>query len=155
MLLSKPSDFFNNDENSLVVEEDVNDSFNQYKLNSDKLDYFVSKIDVLSEKLSTKIDKSDLENAMFSQLITLEDNIKKLKSSYEGMGKLKNDMIREEFNDKLNDIAEAIDNNIQILNDKFEQSSIRLRRDAATYNNLTKIIEGKVDKLDRDDEKIS
>ena len=155
MLLSKPSDFFNNDENSLVVEEDVNDSFNQYKLNSDKLDYFVSKIDVLSEKLSTKIDKSDLENAMFSQLITLEDNIKKLKSSYEGMGKLKNDMIREEFNDKLNDIAEAIDNNIQILNDKFEKSSIRLRRDAATYNNLTKIIEGKVDKLDRDDEKIS
>ena len=156
MSLSKPSDFFGKEENSSVnMGDDLKESFNQYKLNSDKLDYFVDKIDFLSEKLSTKVDKSDLENAMFSQLITLEDNIKKLKSSYEGMGKLKNDMIREEFNDKLNDIAEAIDNNIQILNNKFEQSSIRLRRDAATYNNLTKIIEGKVDKLDRDDEKIS
>ena len=116
MLLSKPSDFFGKEEKSSVsIEEDINESFNQYKLNSDKLDYFVDKIDVLSEKMSTKIDKTDLENAMFSQLITLEDNIKKLKSSYEGMGKIKNDMIREEFNGKLSNIAEVIDNNIQIL----------------------------------------
>jgi len=156
VLLSKPSDFFGKEEKSSVsMEEDINESFTQYKLNSDKLDYFVSKIDVLSEKISTKIDKTDLENAMFSQLITLEDNIKKLKSSYEGMGKIKNDMIREEFNGKLSNIAEVIDNNIQILNDKFEKSSLRLRKDANVYNNLTKIIEGKVDKLDRDDEKIS
>ena len=156
MALRNPSDFFGKEEKSSVsIEEDINESFNQYKLNSDKLDYFVSKIDVLSEKLSTKIDKSDLENAMFSQLITLEDNIKKLKSSYEGMGKIKNDMIREEFNGKLSNIAEVIDNNIQILNDKFEKSSLRLRKDANIYNNLTKIIEGKVNKLDRDDEKIS
>jgi len=154
--LSKPSDFFGKEEKSSVdMEENIKESYNQYKLNSDKLDYFVSKIDVLSEKISTKIDKTDLENAMFSQLITLEDNIKKLKSSYEGMGKIKNDMIREEFNGKLSDIAEVIDNNIQILNDKFEKSSLRLRKDANVYNNLTKIIEGKVDKLDRDDEKIS
>ena len=42
MLLSKPSDFFDKEEKSSVsMEEDINESFNQYKLNSDKLDYLM------------------------------------------------------------------------------------------------------------------
>ena len=90
-----------------------------------------------------------------------EGDIKKLRSSYnsyhsyKNMSEIKNNMIREEFNGKLNDITETIDNNIQTLNSKFEESSIKLRKDIAVYNNLTKIIEGKVERLDRDDEKIS
>lgn len=152
MVLKKPSDLFDNSKKSSVdpVKDDtINESFDQYKSNSNKLDYFVEKIELLSEQLSTKIDKSDLENAMFSQLLTLDDNIKKLKTSYEGMGKIKNDIIREEFDEKLNDIAETIDSNIELLYDKFEKSSSRMRRDSATYINLTKIIEGKIDKLDK------
>ena len=90
-----------------------------------------------------------------------EGDIKKIRSSYnsynsyKNMSEIKSNMIREEFNGKLNDITETIDSNIQILNDKFEESSTRLRKDVAVYNNLTKIIEGKVERLDRDDEKIS
>ena len=158
MPLKKPSDFFvsedlsNNSENGELVE-----SFNQYKeqLNTDKLDQFIGKVESLSEQLLTKADKTDVERASLSQMLALEENIKKLKSSYEGMNKIKNDVIREEFNNKLSDIAEAIDSNIQTLNDKFDKSSLKLKKDFAIFNNLTKIIEGKVDKLDRDDEKIS
>ena len=157
MPLKKPSDFFvsedlsNNSENGELVE-----SFNQYKeqLNTDKLDQFIGKVESLSEQLLTKADKTDVERASLSQMLALEENIKKLKSSYEGMSKIKNDVIREEFDNKLSDIAEAIDSNIQTLNDKFDKSSLKLKKDSAIFNNLTKIIEGKVDKLDRDDEKI-
>ena len=157
MPLKKPSDFFvskdlsNNSENGELVE-----SFNQYKeqLNTDKLDQFIGKVESLSEQLLTKSDKTDVERASLSQMVALEENIKKLKSSYEGMSKIKNDVIREEFDNKLSDIAEAIDSNIQTLNDKFDKSSLKLKKDSAIFNNLTKIIEGKVDKLDRDDEKI-
>ena len=151
--LKKPSDFFG--DNSVLlddveenIEEDLRDEIPDYEqLNPEQLDYFVAKIDFLSEQLSKKVDKTDLENSMVSQLETLEENITKLKSSYEGIGKIKNDLLREEFSNKLNSISESIDTNIELLNKKFEKSSLQLKRDIATYNSITKIVENKVEKL--------
>jgi hypothetical protein len=151
--LKKPSDFFG--DNSVLlddveenIEEDLRDEIPDYEqLNPEQLDYFVAKIDFLSEQLSKKVDKTDLENSMVSQLETLEENIAKLKSSYEGIGKIKNDLLREEFSNKLNSISESIDTNIELLNKKFEKSSLQLKRDIATYNSITKIVENKVEKL--------
>ena len=151
--LKKPSDFFG--DNSILlddveenIEEDLRDEIPEYEqLNPEQLDYFVAKIDFLSEQLSKKVDKTDLENSMVSQLETLEENITKLKSSYEGIGKIKNDLLREEFSNKLSSISESIDTNIELLNKKFEKSSLQLKRDIATYNSITKIVENKVEKL--------
>ena len=151
--LKKPSDFFG--DNSILlddveenIEEDLRDEIPEYEqLNPEQLDYFVAKIDFLSEQLSKKVDKTDLENSMVSQLETLEENIAKLKSSYEGIGKIKNDLLREEFSNKLSSISESIDTNIEFLNKKFEKSSLQLKRDIATYNSITKIVENKVEKL--------
>ena len=151
--LKKPSDFFG--DNSILlddveenIEEDLRDEIPEYEqLNPEQLDYFVAKIDFLSEQLSKKVDKTDLENSMVSQLETLEENIAKLKSSYEGIGKIKNDLLREEFSNKLSSISESIDTNIELLNKKFEKSSLQLKRDIATYNSITKIVENKVEKL--------
>jgi len=151
--LKKPSDFFG--DNSVLlddveenIEEDLRDEIPDYEqLNPEQLDYFVAKIDFLSEQISKKVDKTDLENSMVSQLETLEENITKLKSSYEGIGKIKNDLLREEFSNKLNSISESIDTNIELLNKKFEKSSLQLKRDIATYNSITKIVENKVEKL--------
>ena len=151
--LKKPSDFFG--DNSVLtdvaeenIEEDLYDEIPQYEeLNPEQLDYFVAKIDFLSEQLSKKADKTDLETAMVSQLETLEENIEKLKSSYEGIGEIKNDLLREEFSSKLSSISESIDSNIELINKKYEKSSLQLRRDIATYNSITKIVESKVEKL--------
>ena len=122
MPLKKPSDMFQREKISLDNEE-IKESFDQYKTNYlEKLNYFVGKLDLLSEQVSAKVDNTDLENAMLSQLMTFEDTINRLKSSYEGMSTIKNDVIREEFSVKLNNIAEAIDSNIEILNQKFEKS---------------------------------
>ena len=151
--LKKPSDFFG-DYSALTdvaeenIEENLYDEIPQYEeLNPEQLDYFVAKIDFLSEQLSKKADKTDLETAMVSQLETLEENIEKLKSSYEGIGEIKNDLLREEFSSKLSSISESIDSNIELINKKYEKSSLQLRRDIATYNSITKIVESKVEKL--------
>ena len=151
--LKKPSDFFG--DNSVLtdvaeenIEEDLYDEIPQYEeLNPEQLDYFVAKIDFLSEQLSKKADKTDLETAMVSQLETLEENIEKLKTSYEGIGEIKNDLLREEFSSKLSSISESIDSNIELINKKYEKSSLQLRRDIAAYNSITKIVENKVEKL--------
>jgi hypothetical protein len=151
--LKKPSDFFG--DNSVLTdvaeennEEDLCDEIPYYEeLNPEQLDYFVAKIDFLSEQLSKKADKTDLETAMVSQLETLEENIEKLKSSYQGIGEIKNDLLREEFSSKLSSISESIDSNIELINKKYEKSSLQLRRDIATYNSITKIVENKVEKL--------
>ena len=120
--LKKPSDFFG-DYSALTdvaeenIEENLYDEIPQYEeLNPEQLDYFVAKIDFLSEQLSKKADKTDLETAMVSQLETLEENIEKLKSSYEGIGEIKNDLLREEFSSKLSSISESIDSNIELIN---------------------------------------
>ena len=83
--LKKPSDFFG--DNSILlddveenIEEDLRDEIPEYEQLNPNNDYFVAKIDFLSEQLSKKVDKTDLENLMVSQLETLEENITKLKS---------------------------------------------------------------------------
>ena len=147
--IKNPSDFFEKTISVDTVEEDLSGSVREYEEIPDglKLDYFADKIDFLSEQLSKKVDKTDLETAMVSQLETLDENIKKLKTSYEGLGEIKNDLLREEFSNKLNNISESIDNNIELINKKFEESSLQLRRDIAAYNSITKIVEKKVEKL--------
>ena len=101
----------------------MRDEIPEYEqLNPEQLDYFVAKIDFLSNSY-LKVDKTDLENSMVSQLETLEENIAKLKSSYEGIGKIKNDLLREEFSNKTSSISESIIINIELLNKKFEKSS--------------------------------
>ena len=151
--LKKPSDFFGDtsvltDAAEENIEEDLYDEIPQYEeLNPEQLDYFVAKIDFLSEQLSKKADKTDLETAMVSQLETLEENIEKLKTSYEGIGEIKNDLLREEFSSKLSSISESIDSNIELINRKYEKSSLQLRRDIAAYNSITKIVENKVETL--------
>ena len=147
--IKNPSDFFEKTISVDTIEEDLSESVREYEEIPDglKLDYFADKIDFLSEQLSKKADKTDLETAMVSQLETLDENIQKLKTSYEGLGEIKNDLLREEFSNKLNNISESIDNNIELINKKFEKSSLQLRRDIAAYNSITKIVEKKVEKL--------
>ena len=147
--IKNPSDFFEKTISVDTIEEDLSESVREYEEIPDglKLDYFADKIDFLSEQLSKKADKTDLETAMVSQLETLDENIQKLKTSYEGLGEIKNDLLREEFSNKLNNISESIDNNIELINKKFEESSLQLRRDIAAYNSITKIVENKVEKL--------
>jgi CII-binding regulator of phage lambda lysogenization HflD len=147
--IKNPSDFFEKTISVDTIEEDLSESVREYEEIPDglKLDYFADKIDFLSEQLSKKADKTDLETAMVSQLETLDENIQKLKTSYEGLGEIKNDLLREEFSNKLNNISESIDNNIELINKKFEKSSLQLRRDIAAYNSITKIVENKVEKL--------
>ena len=158
--LKKPSDFFG-DYSTLVdvAEENIKEDFcqdipEQEELNLEHLDYFVAKIDFLSEQLSKKSDKTDLESKMISQLETLEENVVKLKSSYEGIRETKNDLLWKEFSSKLSDISKSIDSNIELINNKFEQTSLQLKRNIATYDSITKIVESKVEKLNGAEESV-
>ena len=54
--------------------------------------------------------------------------------------------IREEIDTQVNDIAEIIDNNLEIFNRKIQENSFETKKTTDTYNKLSNILESKVSK---------
>lgn len=92
MALRKPSDIFNKEEisgvfNSPEISSDITESYNRFRDNFNSVNNLSEKVEQLSQQLSEKIDKSDLENAMLSQLMVLDENFKSIQNQIKGLNK--------------------------------------------------------------------
>ena len=92
MPLKKPSQLFQEEkvfirENYNPVVETFNETFDKFKDNVSVIESLRKKVDTLTEEINTKITKSDLENAIFSHLIIVDENIKSIQNEVKGLNK--------------------------------------------------------------------
>jgi len=206
--LKKPSDLFNKKESSVVfqsseISSNITETYDRFRDNLDKVNTLSEQIEQLSQQLSEKMTRTDLENAMYSQLMILDENFKSIQNQVKGLNKedlrefkvnisnltqiveniLENDLpkykkqvtksevrigdkfdelkevveenivsIRSEIDVKVNNISEAIDNNLEYFNNQLQETSTEVKKTSDTYNKLSKIVESKIskenDKLD-------
>lgn len=202
MALKKPSELLNKKETSGVFEKPevsshITESYDKFRNNFEKVNELSEKVEVLTQELSEKLTKSDLENAMLSQLMVLDENFKSLQNQVKGLNKqdlaefketvsnlseivdnlvetelprykkqiTKNELyvgeqvhqlqevvetnilgIREEIDEKFDNIADVVDNNIEYFNQKLGETSSQVKKTTETYHNLSKIVENKVSK---------
>lgn len=202
MTLRKPSDIFNKKETSGVfsspeISTDITETYDRFRDNFDKVNILSEKVEQLSQQLSEKLDRTDLENAMLSQLMVLDENFKSLQNQVRGLNKedlkeFKNKVstlteiveelveeqlpkykkqfnnneirisekfdsfkdvveknilgIKDDIDNKVNNIAEVIDNNLEYFNNQLQETSSEVKKTTETYNKLSKIVESKVSK---------
>ena len=208
MALKKPSDIFNKTEtygvfNTPEVSSDITETYDRFRDNLDRVNILSEKVEKLSQQLSEKLSRSDLENAMLSQLMVLDENFKSIQNQVKGLNRddlkefklnisnlteivgnlvenelpkykkqvTKNEVrigdkfdelkevveenivgIREEIDTKVNDIAEVIDNNLEYFNNQIKETSSEVKKTTNTYNKLSKILENKISQeKDRND----
>ena len=92
MALKKPSDMFGTKKSSGVFElpevsSHITESYDKFKNNFEKVNQLSEKVQVLSQELSEKLTKTDLESAMLSQLMVLDENFKSIQDQVKGLNK--------------------------------------------------------------------
>ena len=122
MALRKPSDLFNKKETSGVFESTevsshITESYDKFRDNFEKVNELSEKIEVLSQELSEKLTKSDLENAMLSQLMVLDENFKSLQNQVKGLNK--QDL--KEFKETVSNLSEIVDNLVETELPKYKK----------------------------------
>ena len=110
MSLKKPSQLFQ--EEKVFVREDYNpivetfnEVFDKFKGNVSLIEDIKQKVDILAEEIGDKITKSDLETAMYSHLIMVDENIKNIQSKVKGLNK--NDLL--EFKSTSSHLTKIVD----------------------------------------------
>jgi archaellum component FlaC len=117
MSLKKPSQLFQ--EEKVFVREDYNpivetfnEVFDKFKGNVSLIEDIKQKVDILAEEIGDKITKSDLETAMYSHLIMVDENIKDIQSKVKGLNK--NDLL--EFKSTSSHLTKIVDDLRKMIN---------------------------------------
>ena len=114
MALKKPSDIFNKKEfsgvfNNPEISEEITETYDRFRDNLDKVGVLSEKVEHLSQQLSEKLNKNDLENAMLSQLMVLDQNFKSLQNQVKGLNK---EDLRE-FRSTASNLTEIVGNLVE------------------------------------------
>lgn len=122
MALRKPSDLFQKKETSGVFESPevslhVTESYDKFRNNFEKVNELSEKVESLSQELSEKLTKTDLENAMLSQLLVLDENFKSLQNQVKGLNK--QDL--KEFKSTVFNLSEIVDNLLETELPKYKK----------------------------------
>jgi chromosome segregation ATPase len=198
--LKKPSDLFTKKESSVVFESseissNITETYDRFRDNLNKVNVLSEQIEQISQRLSEKMTRTDLENAMYSQLMILDENFKSIQNQVRGLNKqdlkefkvnisnlteivqnlvenelpkykkqvTKNEVrigdkfdelkevveeniadIKEDVDVKVNNITQAIDNNLEYFNNQLQETSSEVKKTTDTYNKLSKILESKI-----------
>ena len=120
MALKKPSDFFQESDaiveipqtpqvvQEFVVSSSITETFEKFKDNIEKLDALNETVESFSEQLSNKVNKAELENAMMSQLMLLDENFKTFKKQIRGVNKKDLSEIYQAIEELVNYIEEEL-----------------------------------------------
>lgn len=134
MALKKPSDLFEKKETSGVFESPevspyVTESYDKFLENYEtitkisektnifeKIENLSNQVNLFYQNLEEKLDKTDLENAMLSQMMVLDENFKLIQNEVKGLNK--KDL--QEFKKTTNSLAEVVDNFLNIELPKYK-----------------------------------
>jgi len=115
VVLKKPSQLFESKNSSKEVPAPVrtssplvdnfNETFDRFKNNLDKVEELNEKVNIIVEDLNKKLSKEDLEGAIFSHLVVVEENFRELESQFESINK----NTLKEFNKEVSQLAEILE----------------------------------------------
>jgi len=149
--LKKPSDLFNRT-NTLITEDfsvlslevgksdtsvGLTETFDRFKNNLEKIDELSEQVQTLSEEISSKLTKKDLENAMISHLMVVNENFNIIKNQVKGLNK--SDL--NEFKTGIAHLSNIVDNLVTGEIPKYK------RKITGIEVNLTDVIEKYQDKI--------
>lgn len=130
MTLKKPSDLFNT--NNLMITEDyspmvmgenlqtsvgLTETFDRFKNNLEKIDELTEQVQTLSEEINSRLTKKDLENAMISHLMVVNENFKLIQNQVKGINR--EDL--SNFNKGLNEVLSIVDNLVSVEIPKYKK----------------------------------
>ena len=122
MALRKPSDLFGKKDTIGVFENpgvsfEVSESYDKFKNNFEKVNKLSEKVEELSQKLSEKLSRTDLENAMLSQLMVLDENFKALQNQVKGLNK--QDL--RDFKEVSSNLKKIVENIVEVEIPKYKK----------------------------------
>ena len=114
MALKKPSDIFKKEESSGIfvsseVSPNVVEKYDKFLNTLDKVNYLSEKVENLSKELSEKLSKTDLDNAMLSHLMVLDENFKKIQAQVKGLNK--EDLLQ--FKNSVSNLTNTVSNLVE------------------------------------------
>lgn len=139
MALKKPSDLFKKETTSGVFEYPevspyITESYDKFLENYEtitqisektnifeKIEQLSNLVELFSKNLEEKLDKTDLENAMLSQMMVLDENFKLIQNEVKGLNK--KDL--QEFKKTTNSLAEVVDNFLYVELPKYKNKVIK------------------------------
>lgn len=146
MALKKPSDLLNKKETSGIFETPevspyITESYDKFRDNFDKVNQLSQQVEVLSKELSEKLTRTDLENAMLSQLMILDENFKTIQNQVKGLNK--EDLMY--FKRSVSDLNEVVSN---LVEEEFPKYKKQVKRTEIVFseniNELKIIIDEKL-----------
>ncbi len=126
MALKKPTDLFNRKESigvfsSPKISLEIAETYDRFRDNLDKVNILSDKVEHLSQQLSEKIDRTDLEDAMLSQLMVLDENFKSLQNQVKGLNK---EDLRE-FKTKVSNLTNIVGELVETQFPKYKKQITR------------------------------
>jgi hypothetical protein len=120
--LKKPSDLFNKEQSSIVfqsseISPNITETYDRFRDNLDKVNVLSEQIEYLSQQLSEKMTRTDLENAMLSNLMVLDENFKSIRNQVKGLNK--EDL--KEFKVNISNLTEIVGNLVETELPKYKK----------------------------------
>ena len=121
-MLSDLSDLFNKEESSVVfksseISSNITETYDRFRDNLDKVNVLSEQIEYLSQQLSEKMTRTDLENAMLSNLMVLDENFKSIRNQVKGLNK--EDL--KEFKVNISNLTEIVGNLVETELPKYKK----------------------------------
>lgn len=122
MALKKPSDLFNKEKSSAISQyseilPNITETYDCFRDNLDKVNVLSEQIEYLSQQLSEKMTRTDLENAMMSNLMVLDENFKSIRSQVKGLNK---EDLRE-FKVNISNLTRIVENLVETELPKYKK----------------------------------
>ena len=149
MTLRKPSDLFTKKEtsgvfNSSDVSSDITETYDRFRDNLDRVNILTEKVEKLSHQLSEKLDRTDLENAMLSQLMVLDENFKSLQNQVKGLNK---EDLRD-FRTTVADLTEIVEGLVEEELPKYKKQVNRNEvRIGEKFNQFKEVVEENISSI--------
>jgi len=141
--LKKPSDLFNKKETSGIFESEevssnITESYDKFRNTFDKVNELSEKVEIVSQQLTEKLNKTELENAMLSHLMVLDENFKSIQSQIKGLNKT--DL--KEFKESVYNLTEIVENLVKIEIPKYKKKITKNELHIGEqFNQLQEVVE--------------
>jgi uncharacterized protein Yka (UPF0111/DUF47 family) len=134
VVLKKPSQIFESNRQEKSTEPpNLFESIDRFRGSLENVDQISTQIQELSEELSQKVSKTELENTLLSHLLVLEENFDHIQKQIKGINK--NDI--RQFKESVSDIGQVVDNLIHTELPKYKKqvtgSELRIEKRLDTF----------------------
>ncbi len=146
MTLKKPSDLFNKKESSVVfqsseISPNITETYDRFRDNFDKVNVLSEQIEDISQQLSEKMTRTDLENAVYSQLMIIDENFKSIQNQVRGLNK--EDL--KEFKVNISNLTEIVGNLVENELPKYRKQVTKNEvRIGDKFDELKEDVEGNI-----------